>query len=77
MNKTNSEYVEGDEEDESKEIMLQQAVKTNNISMVMQQIHEGAFINAPDASGNTPLIVAAAKGYHELVKVCIAFLNVL
>lgn len=47
---------------------LMAAVKRNDDGQVARLIAEGADVDAPDASGDSPLIMAAYKGYTAIVK---------
>jgi ankyrin repeat protein len=47
---------------------LMRAVKSNNAAQVAKLIAEGAEVSRADAGGDSPLIMAAYKGYTEIVK---------
>ena len=47
---------------------LMRAVKSNNAAQVAKLIEQGAEVSRADANGDSPLIMAAYKGYTEIVK---------
>ncbi|WP_338871085.1 ankyrin repeat domain-containing protein [Spirosoma sp. SC4-14] len=47
---------------------LMSAINRNNLSQVQQLIQEGADVNELDASQDAPLVMAAYKGYSQIVK---------
>lgn len=47
---------------------LMQAVKANNAAQVRQLIARGVDVNAADASGDVPLIMAAYLGHTEITR---------
>ncbi|MDG4548853.1 MAG: ankyrin repeat domain-containing protein [Candidatus Contendobacter sp.] len=47
---------------------LMNAVKRNDLTRVKELIGQGADIDAPDASGDVPLIMAAYQGHTEIVQ---------
>lgn len=47
---------------------LMKAVKNNDIALVRKLIKEGNNVNELDANQDAPLIIAAYKGYTEVVK---------
>jgi ankyrin repeat protein len=47
---------------------LMRAVKSNNVAQVAKLIEQGAEVSRADANGDSPLIMAAYKGYTEIVK---------
>ncbi|MDG4595590.1 MAG: ankyrin repeat domain-containing protein [Candidatus Contendobacter sp.] len=47
---------------------LMNAVKRNDLARVKELIQQGVDINAPDASGDVPLIMAAYEGHTEIVQ---------
>jgi len=44
------------------------AVKRNDLARVKELIQQGIDINAPDVSGDVPLIMAAYEGHNEIVE---------
>jgi cytohesin len=48
------------------------AVAVENIEAVKQHLAVGADVNAKDAGGGTPLLVAASRGHKEIVELLIA-----
>ena len=48
------------------------AVAVENIEAVKQHLVIGADVNAKDAGGGTPLLVAASRGHKEIVELLIA-----
>ncbi len=47
---------------------LMQAIKANNVAQVRQLIASGVDVNAADASGDIPLIMAAYLGHTEITR---------
>ena len=47
---------------------LMKAVKDNDIALVSELIKQGVDVNELDANQDAPLIIAAYKGYTEIVK---------
>lgn len=47
---------------------LMQAINKNNLSTVEQLIQNGADVNELDRNQDAPLVIAAYKGYNEIVK---------
>jgi ankyrin repeat protein len=48
--------------------VLMNAVKNNDVALVRELISQGININELDANKDVPLIIAAYKGYTEIVK---------
>jgi ankyrin repeat protein len=53
-------------------ISIHMAAFTGNIEAIKQHLAAGTDVNAKDAVGNTPLIVAAGNGYNEIAELLIA-----
>jgi hypothetical protein len=53
---------------ENKVTVLMQAVNNNDIDRVQKLIHQGINVNELDANQDAPLVMAAYKGYTEIVK---------
>ena len=51
---------------------LMKAVNKNDISLVQKLIQEGANVSELDANQDAPLVIAAYKGYNEIVKLLLA-----
>jgi len=47
---------------------LMQAVKSNNIATVQELIQKGIDVNELDANQDAPLVIAAYKGYTDIVR---------
>ncbi len=47
---------------------LMKAINNNDILTVQKMIQNGADVNEPDANQDAPLVIAAYKGYTEIVK---------
>ena len=47
---------------------LMKAVKDNDVALVSELIEQGVNVNELDANQDAPLIIAAYKGYIEIVK---------
>jgi ankyrin repeat protein len=47
---------------------LMNAVNKNNVSLVKQLIADGANVNELDSNQDAPLVMAAYKGFNEIVK---------
>ena len=47
---------------------LMNAINKNNASLVEQLIREGADVDELDANGDAPLVIAAYKGYDQILK---------
>lgn len=47
---------------------LMTAVKNNNVTLVKDLIRQGVDVSEPDASQDSPLIMAAYRGYTEIVR---------
>jgi uncharacterized protein len=47
---------------------LMSAVNKNNVSLVKQLIHNGANVDELDSNQDAPLVIAAYKGYDEIVQ---------
>ena len=47
---------------------LMNAINKNNILLVQQLIQDGADVNELDSNQDAPLIIAAYKGYNQIVK---------
>jgi ankyrin repeat protein len=48
---------------------LMNAINKNNISLVEQLIQNGADVDELDGNQDSPLVIAAYKGYDEIVKI--------
>jgi uncharacterized protein len=48
--------------------VLMNAVKNNDIALVRELINQGINVNESDVNKDAPLIIAAYKGYTEIVK---------
>src|SRR5918996_3567829 len=48
--------------------VLMNAVKNNDIALVRELINRGINVNELDVNKDAPLIIAAYKGYTEIVK---------
>lgn len=46
---------------------LMNAINKNNVTAVAQLIRDGAPVDELDSSGDAPLVMAAYKGYNEIV----------
>jgi ankyrin repeat protein len=49
-------------------IVLMNAVKNNDIALIRELINQGINVNELDVNKDAPLIIAAYKGYTEIVK---------
>ncbi|WP_374754515.1 ankyrin repeat domain-containing protein [Runella zeae] len=47
---------------------LMNAINKNNAALVQQLIENGVDVNELDANQDAPLVMAAYKGYHQIVK---------
>lgn len=47
---------------------LMQAIKQNNSALVQELIRQGINVNELDANQDAPLVIAAYKGYTEIVR---------
>jgi len=47
---------------------LMNAVQKNDLATVKRLIEQGVNVSEPDANGDSPLIIAAYKGYTEIVR---------
>ncbi|WP_353930655.1 ankyrin repeat domain-containing protein [Okeanomitos corallinicola TIOX110] len=47
---------------------LMKAISKNDISQVQKLIQAGANVNELDSNQDAPLVIAAYKGYHQIVK---------
>lgn len=51
---------------------LMQAVNSNNVALVKKLIQQGVNVSELDANHDAPLVIAAYKGYTEIVQLLLA-----